>query len=190
MLSAFRNAAGFTQQLSGAGKTIHLTDPSLDVTVVGNFDVVPTAVNPAFQRVGKWYDYLRGDSVTVTNATAVLALAPGEYRVYTSRRLTRPAGTVLAARSSRAGAVLRLGLAPNPASGTTSLHYELPAPANVRVTVTNLLGATVYAPAPADRQLAGPHELALPVSGWAPGVYLVRLSTGTDQQTTRLVVQP
>ncbi|HLK98358.1 MAG TPA: alpha-amylase family glycosyl hydrolase, partial [Hymenobacter sp.] len=48
----------FTQQVGGATKTIHLSSPSLDVTVIGNFDVTTQNVNPAFQRTGKWYNYL------------------------------------------------------------------------------------------------------------------------------------
>ncbi|MBC8081838.1 MAG: T9SS type A sorting domain-containing protein [Hymenobacter sp.] len=176
----------FTQQVSGAAKSIHLTDPSLSVTVLGNFDVTAQPINPEFQRAGKWYNYLTGDSITVANATAAITLQPGQYAVYTSRLIKK--STVLATKA-RATAALRLTVAPNPSSSTALLRYELPAPAAVTVTVQNLLGSTLRTMQVDSRQAIGAHELNLPVRDLANGVYLVRLTTGPLTQTTRLVVQ-
>jgi hypothetical protein len=176
----------FTQRVSGATKSLHLTDPNLNVTVVGNFDVVAQPINPEFQRTGKWYNYLTGDSITVANATANITLQPGQYAVYTSRLIKK--STVLATKA-RATDALRLTAAPNPSSSSALLRYELTAPAAVTVTVQNLLGSTVRTIKTDTRQAAGLHELNLPVQDLANGLYLVRLSTGQLTQTTRLVVQ-
>jgi len=182
----FENPASYTQQLTGAGKTIHLTDPRLNVTIVGNFDVVPTSVNPGFQQAGTWYNYLTGATRTVTDPNAPITLQPGEYAVYTSRRITRPG--VLANKSAQQN-VFRLTAVPNPADATATLRYELASAAPVSVTVTNLLGATVYTLPTTSRQASGAHELALPTANLANGVYLVRLSAGAQQQTTRVLVR-
>ena len=175
----------YTQQLSGAAKSIHLSDASLSVTVIGNFDVTATTINPEFQRAGKWYNYLSGDSITVTNATAPIALQPGEYAVYTSRNLKK--ATLLATRA-RTTSALRLTAAPNPSSRTALIEYELTTPAPVTMTVHNLLGATLRT-VNVPRQSAGVHGLELPVQNLADGIYLVRIITGQLTQTARLVVQ-
>jgi 1,4-alpha-glucan branching enzyme len=176
----------FTQNVGGATKTIHLSSADQNVTVIGNFDVTDQNVNPEFQRTGKWYNYLTGDSITVANATAPISLQPGAYAVYTSRRINK--ATVLSARP-RATETLRLSAAPNPASATATLRYELTSTAPVTVTIQNLLGATVRTIRVSAKQPAGAHQVQVPVQDLVNGVYLVRLSTGEAMQTTRLLVQ-
>lgn len=185
---AFENPASFTQNLNGAVKTMQLTDPRLNVTIVGNFDVQTATVVPNFQAAGTWYNYLTGEAVTVTNTAAPLTLAPGQYAVYTSRRIAIPAGTVLSSKTRREALALQLTASPNPAATTAQLRYTLPQAGTVQITVSNLLGATVQT-LPATRQAAGNRELELPLSKLSNGVYLVRLTTGEQQQTIRLVVQ-
>ncbi|MDB5269740.1 MAG: 1,4-alpha-glucan-branching protein [Hymenobacter sp.] len=183
---AFANPTSYTQQLAGAAKSIHVSNATQNVTVIGNFDVTTTTIDPAFQRTGKWYNYLSGDSITVTNANALITLAPGAYAVYTTRRLKK--ATLLGSKASRTEA-LRLAAVPNPSSSSASLRYELAMPASVTVTVHNVLGATVRTISSRATQAAGAHELTLPVQDLANGIYVVRLSTGQLMQTTRLVVQ-
>ncbi|WP_253805646.1 alpha-amylase family glycosyl hydrolase [Hymenobacter taeanensis] len=185
----FENPASFTQNLSGAVKTMQITDPRLNVTIVGNFDVQSATVVPNFQSAGTWYNYLTGEALVVTNPAAPLTLAPGQYAVYTSRKISVPKGTVLASKSQRDAAALQLVALPNPAGSTATLRYELGQSAPVSVTVTNLLGATVHAVNVSGRQAAGAHELQLPVQNLANGVYIVRLTTGAQQQSVRLLVQ-
>ncbi|WBO85573.1 DUF4961 domain-containing protein [Hymenobacter yonginensis] len=171
-------------------KTIRITDPSMNVVVLGNFGVQADSITPSFPNTGKWYNYLRGDSITVTNVDKRLPLGPGEYGVYTSRRVKLPAAVVLSNKPSRlTTADLRLTAAPNPVATTATVQYTLTSAAPVTVTVTNLLGASAQKPVVLARQSSGPHELQLPVSGLANGVYLVRLQAGEQQQTIRLLVQ-
>lgn len=182
----FANPTSYTQSLAGAAKSIHLSDANTSVTVIGNFDVTTTTINPAFQRTGKWYNYLSGDSINVTNANALITLQPGAYAVYTSRRIRKATLLPTKARTTDA---LRLTAAPNPSSSSASIRYELAAPAAVTVSVLNVLGATVRTIAGSTLQAAGAHEVSLPVQDLANGLYVVRLSTGQLIQTTRLVVQ-
>ncbi|GAB2951957.1 hypothetical protein GCM10027048_16210 [Hymenobacter coalescens] len=185
----FDNPTSYSQQLSGAGKTIHLSDATQKVTVVGNFDVTTTAVDPAFQQAGKWYNYFSGDSISVTNVNSLLTLQPGEYRVYTSQRVRRPA-TVLTTKAAQQVAVLGLSVAPNPAAARATVRLTLPTAAPVTVSVRNLVGREVRQVVLPGRQAAG--ALAVPVSldGLAAGVYLLNVQVGASSATTRLVVQP
>ena len=186
----FANAsATYNQDVAGAVKTINISDASLSVTVVGNFDVQAANVNPRFQSTGTWYNYLTGVPITVTNTTATLPLRAGEYAIYTSRPIAKPAGTLLASRAAQNAARLRLSAAPNPTATTATLRYELPTASAVSVTLSNVLGATVRTISPAARQAAGPHELQVPVADLANGVYLVRLVVNGQPSVTRLAVQ-
>ncbi|RSK44970.1 T9SS C-terminal target domain-containing protein [Hymenobacter rigui] len=184
----FENPTSFTQSLNGAGKTIHLSNATQNVTVVGNFDVTSTSVTPDFQRTGKWYNYLTGDSINVTSTTAPLTLQPGEYAVYTTTRLKKEQLVLGTRQQQAAAAVLQLAAWPNPAGTTAQLSYQLPQATTVQVSILNLLGATVKT-LPATRQTAGAKVQDLPLDNLSNGVYMVRLNTGQQQQTIRLVVQ-
>lgn len=176
----------FTYRVSSQGKTLHLSDPTLNVTVVGNFGVTPIDVIPDFQRTGRWYNYLTGDSISVANVTDPLTLAPGAYAVYLDRPLRR---TVLATTASATANVFHLTAAPNPAGTTTTLRYEFPtAVAAAQITVSNLLGQTVLTQA-LPAQPRGEHAVELPLRNLRAGVYLVHLQAGTQQQVLRLAVQ-
>jgi len=64
----------------------------MDAVVFGNFDMIAGNMNGNFTRVGKWYEFFSGDSLDITSTTQHLSieLHPGEFRLYTSKRLTRP----------------------------------------------------------------------------------------------------
>ncbi len=179
-------AANYTYSLGGSLKTNTLVGPDLSVVSFGNFDVTAQTATVAFPSPGTWYNYLTGQTLTVSGASASLTLQPGQYGVYTSKRITLPAGTLLASRPAQTSA-FNLGLAPNPARDGTTLTYALPTATTASIQVQNLLGQTVRQLAPV-RQPAGAQAQELPVRGLAPGVYLVRLQAGDLTQTTRLVV--
>jgi len=74
----------FSYSLSGAVKTIQLLDPTADVEVVGNFDIVPNTAIVAFPATGTWIDNLTGATYNVTSTNMTMTLAPGEYHVYSN----------------------------------------------------------------------------------------------------------
>ena len=80
----------FDLDVYGPLKKIHLNSDEMDVVVLGNFDIVQGSIIPEFQSTGKWYEYWTGDSITVSNVNESIQLEPGEYRLYTSKRLTKP----------------------------------------------------------------------------------------------------
>lgn len=79
----------FSYSLSGAVKTIQLLDPSANVEVIANFDVVPETVGISFPAAGTWYDNITGNSITIPTAINNMTLAPGEYHVYSSTALNQ-----------------------------------------------------------------------------------------------------
>lgn len=181
----FANPTSYAQNLGGAVKTISLADADLAVVTYGNFGVDASPATIAFPSTGTWYNYLTGTTLSVTSTSMALTLQPGEYAVFTSKKLTQTA-LPLATRAQQT-ATFSLSLSPNPAAGTTTIRYELPTAATASVAVQTLLGQTIRQLAPA-RQAAGAQAQTLPLQGLAPGVYLVRLQAGDLTQTTRLLV--
>ncbi|MGI4734970.1 MAG: alpha-amylase family glycosyl hydrolase [Janthinobacterium lividum] len=185
----FAAPTAYVQNLGGgvAVKTLSLTSANLSVVTVGNFDVTAQTATVSFPQTGIWYNYLTGATLSVTSLSQSMTLDPGQYAVYTSKKLSTLTGTPLATTAAQAAAVLKLALVPNPATGITSVAYNLPTSTTATIAVQNLLGQTVRQLAPA-RQAAGAQVQALPLQGLAPGVYLVKLQAGEQTQTVRLLV--
>ncbi len=77
----------FTYNLSSYQKSIHLNSTEENVTIIGNFSVKPAGINPAFQHAGWWYDYFEGDSINVISTSELINLKPGEYHLYSDKKL-------------------------------------------------------------------------------------------------------
>jgi hypothetical protein len=60
----------------------------MDVVVCGNFHVGNRDIAPVFTKTGWWYDYITGDSLQVTDVNVAIPYVPGEYHVYTTKKVT------------------------------------------------------------------------------------------------------
>ena len=175
-------------------RTVRVIGPGMSTMVFGNISVVAQTMTPNFPQGGKWYDYLRNDSVDVT-ASPAFSLAPGEYRVLTTVRQPLPIGSTVLGRADEATLAERAGFTaprayPNPAvpGQALTIAYELARPATVQATVLDVLGRVVAA-LPAGRQDAG-----FQTREWhptvAPGTYSVRVQAdGGPARTVRVVVR-
>ncbi len=81
------SSTSFKYNLTGSVKTVQLLDPTANVEIIGNFDVVSQPTTISFPSAGTWYDNITGTSITITNASYSVTLAPGEYHVYSSKAL-------------------------------------------------------------------------------------------------------
>jgi 1,4-alpha-glucan branching enzyme len=75
--------------VSGGVKTVQLNGGGVNVTIVGNFDVVSQTANVSFASAGTWHDNLAGTNVNIPSTTYSMTLAPGEYHVYSSAALAQ-----------------------------------------------------------------------------------------------------
>gem|GEM_PF-110059 len=92
---AFRNDP--TQfNMGGLVKNVLLENGSSKVMVAANTDVVGQTAFLNMPVAGKWYDVLRQDSVTLGSTNYNLALAPGEFRVLTTRKIALPSHSFMA----------------------------------------------------------------------------------------------
>lgn len=76
---------------------------------------------------------------------------------------------------------------PNPFNPSTTIRYDLPEPAEVRLEVYNLLGERVATLVDA-RQEAGRHQVSFNAASLSSGVYLYRLHAGDFAQTRKLTL--
>ena len=84
------NDGTFSHALNGSVKKITYAHPSMDAMVIVNFAVTQQTPYAGFPHTGMWYEYYTGDSIDVTNVNMQIAMAPAEYRVYTSVSLPKP----------------------------------------------------------------------------------------------------
>ncbi len=84
----------FGWSLGTGAKRINLNHPSMNAVVLGNFDVTSDSINPYFQNTGWWYEFFTGDSLNVSDINELIPLEAGEYRIYTTKRLSIPDITV------------------------------------------------------------------------------------------------
>ena len=104
-------------------KKIHLTNPSAtgiqNIVVIGNFGVTTQSINPLFQQTGTWYNLLNENStINVTNTSALISLAPGEFKIYADNPAILSTDDVALENNI-------LKVYPNPTGSTFSLTNEV-----------------------------------------------------------------
>jgi hypothetical protein len=165
----------------------------MDAVVFGNFDMIAGNLNGNFTRVGKWYEFFSGDSLDITSSTQHLSieLHPGEFRLYTSKRITRPS--------------FLLGIdepfLPDGGDGFTFEVYPNPFREELLISFTGddeylPHNVEIYAPDGTPVRImslpAGISEVTWDgkTSGWsnaAAGIYYVRVSTGKRSEVKKVI---
>lgn len=109
----------FTIDVANQLKKVKLQNADMKVVVLGNFGVQDAQIIPGFYNTGYWYDYFGGDSIDVTNINSLIPLGPGEFRIYTSKKLETPIGI-----SEVDDLNSRVSVYPNPAAGQAVLDLK------------------------------------------------------------------
>jgi len=79
--------AKFTSQIGeGLLKRLQYTSDSLNVNLVGNFDITTKSTAGNFQHAGTWYDLVTGDSVNITDTNIQLKFDPGQFKYFIDDR--------------------------------------------------------------------------------------------------------
>jgi hypothetical protein len=172
---------------SQLSKKLSLNDADMSVVVVANFDVVSKNIAPGFSLTGTWYSYFGGDSLDVADVNATVLFNPGEFRVYTNKRLTTPDFVGLDEMGSGPDAGLQLY--PNPASNELVVEMIIKESGIYTLEVINAYGQTVDKIF-GERMLKGTVQLTLNnLDRFARGLYCVRLDTGSRFVTKKLILQ-
>lgn len=168
-----------TAGLAGNVKWLQLSDDSLQVLVIGNFDVNSQTAAITFPAAGTWYSYLTNATRTATGAAEQITLQPGEYYVYTNRNINN---TVVTAIGSVNNIVsdMPVSIMPNPVHGTAVISYQLPESAQVRISLEDMngrsLGTVFQGFRPAGNQKLTLQTNQLSAGTYANGVYLLKIA--------------
>ncbi len=152
---------------TGLVKNAKVNGTNLKVNTIVNFDIVSQIGTPNFQNTGWWHDYLSGDSIQVTNTAMTFNLQPGEYHVYTSKKVTLPAWITTKVGPSgieQGNSIAELQLYPNPAKNEITISI----PSDVtNYEVIDVLGQILL------KGNLQNHKTTLDISTLSSGVYFV-----------------
>ena len=183
--------SNYTYSLYESTKRLELIDPSMQVNILGNFGITSSSVKPEFSQPGKWYEYFTGDSINVSDVSAPLNFLPGEYRLYSTKKLESPKLILGVEEHKQAGKEGFVTVYPNPSPDEFTFEINSLNPSQADVSIFNLTGTMI-------RQI----KTSFPASGiqtikWdgksangttAPtGIYIVNIRTTLGNQALKII---
>lgn len=185
-ISNFSEAV-YTTSLGGQVRRIKVDGPDFDVVIVGNYGLASTNVNADLTMAGEWHDYMTGDRFTTSGTNHDVELKAGEFRIFTSTRLSEGFGDIIDVYNDPVTSIREelpgFNYFPNPASGIISFTGEIPGtPREIRL--HDISGNEVM-----KHQLKNGQLEPLNVSGMKEGLYLLRIYTDNNRYTLKLMVE-
>ncbi len=184
-LSLFETS-DYDLNVSTAMKRIRLTDANLSMVVIGNFDVKEGSINPNFYSTGKWYDFLTGESIDVTNVNNPITLQAGEFKIYTDKKLKTP-DYLSINEHQQIKNITKATLFPNPVTLKATLNLTLKSNKYYKINIIDLQGKEVSGIF--DGKLdAGDHSIPVNVNNLSKGLYFVVIKGKRQQLTKKLII--
>lgn len=174
------------------GKKLNITHPTMDVSIIGNFNVSQIDISPTFTKTGKWYDFFNSDSIDVTDVNMLITLLPGEFRIYTTVKLPAPEpGLVTDIESDFTETIpteFKLNQNyPNPFNPSTKIQYQVAKSSNVSLKVFDVIGNEV-ATLVNDFKPAGKYEIEFDAGKFSSGIYFYKLKAGNFIETKKMIL--
>ena len=166
--------------LAYATKRIELNHEDMDVRIIGNFGVVEQSMDPNFNTTGTWYEFFSGNSMEVTDTNGLITLAPGAYRIYTTKQLSTP--DITADLGAATVNIPEVNVYPNPAGDQLFISTEKQAD---QINLWDINGRIVKNIDITDRQNAsldgsGPGspgwKITANLSGLETGIYILQIN--------------
>lgn len=169
----------FTTDLTGAVKWYKLTSGTNHVLAAGNFDIVEKTASVTFPATGKWYEFFSRDSVEINSANQSLTLAPGEYRLYSTRKFDDP--HVVTKNKTEIQKSSQISIYPNPAK--SEINVSSPELFG-GVKVYSVTGKLMF-----QENFAETGYYKLNLDGFVPGIYLIQVTGKTETVARKFSVQ-
>jgi len=177
----FQPGTTYTWSLSSATKRMQLISDDNKAVILGNFGLAGASINPAFPVAGKWYEYFSGDSVNISNINAAILFEPGEYRLYTTKRMPSYRLLLDIEEENASSENKMISAYPNPSASGFNFVMEDAIPGPVIIEIFDLGGRLVRTmttkltdpsiPLTWDGRTAGGNEVQA-------GLYIVQVKTG------------
>lgn len=180
-----------TYDFTGSVKWLKLVTDSLNVMVLGNFDVVSNSATVSFPNSGTWYSYLTGATRSATGVAETISLQPGEYYVYTNKDVRNTVTTAIIP-TGFATLNMQLVIAPNPVHQNAVVTYNLPESGQVAVNVLNMEGKRINSLFK-GYQAKGSYSLKMnhsntSVTELPNGIYLLQLLVNGKQKIEKFII--
>lgn len=171
----------------GLLKRLNLIDDEMSVTVIANFYIKEGEIVPNFDKTGMWYDYFTGDSLNVTSLEDKIYLEPGEFRLYTSKKIgTSEAGLSINEKEQYRNIILG-NVFPNPSGGKISIPLNILQAGKVNLDLHSYDGKhvkTLYH----GNFSAGMHRFDTSLTGVTDGMYYIRLVTPQRVESVKFIL--
>lgn len=184
------SSTNFTLDAYLAVKSLYINDPSMNIAVFGNFEIIPQDYQASFQSTGTWYDFFSGTTLNVTDIHMNINLQPGEFRLYTTQRINKTDVVTSVDKEEKIPVSFNLFQNyPNPFNPSTVITYQLPVSSHVTLKVFDLLGREVITLVDAYEN-AGTHNARFSMvnSRLSSGIYFYRLQAGKFVSTKKMVL--
>lgn len=188
----FTNPDAASYTLSEAIKSYVLEHEDSDALVVGNFGVTEADAQVTFPASGDWYDFFEGTSITVGDPNTTFTLAPGEFRIFTTRQFETPEEGILTSAEAELDSDLPDSFQlkqnyPNPFNPVTTISFDVARTGLVKLEVFDVLGRKV-AQLANERKAAGSYTLNFNAGNLSSGMYIYRLQAGEKVFTRKMML--
>ncbi len=161
-------------------KAVRLNHPEMDVVSLANFNVNVAEVNSRIPYSGIWYEYFTGVEKEFTEANQVLDFLPGEYRIYTSKKVDTPF-EIFTSTEEELEAV-NMSLFPNPVLAGESVMLDIDVD-DSRLKLLNSNGVQV------DAQMSRVEEgVWISTKELSAGIYFLKVEANKKQYFRKLVI--
>lgn len=163
-------------------KKFHFQHVDMDITGAGNFYTFVRNISPGFTKTGWWYDYLGTDSLFVQKLDTVIAYQPGEYHVYTTRKINLNFDITSAVEDHQ---VISRPLVISPTINNGSFRISISNTSDIQsVTVSDMSGRMVRTVLEMEAD-----EVYIQLQDVLPGMYIVRMKTPAVNYVGKMVVE-
>lgn len=169
----------FDYNLSGQVRWYRLSNSGNHVFAVGNFGATSTTDNVTFPETGKWYEFFTQDSIEVESATQSFSMQPGEYRLYSTRKLAK---TQVATNIDEVDLEMdKVRVYPNPATSMVTVASERPFS---KIEIWSVAGTMVK-----QLNVSNENQVKLATGDYTPGIYFVHIFQENNRTTKKLMVK-
>lgn len=162
-------------------KELTLIHPDMNVYVVGNFGIDDIEEEASFPETGMWYEFYTQDSMSISDVNLEIKLYPGEYRLYSNKRIEGMFNDEVAERPIDLSEVVVEAIAyPNPFNSAVVIGFRLDQYQQPVIKIFDAYGKEIRVFKPLLKE--GYHEFTWDASDWEgdqvpSGQYIIKIET-------------
>ena len=173
------SSTNFDYSLAGTTKWYKYSSAENHVVAVGNFGIQANIISVTFPTTAKYYEFFSSDSTDITTAAQNIPLAPGEYRLYSTRKFEKP--HVVTEINEVRNQNENFNIYPNPAKNEINISAQN---SISEIQIYSLTGKLKYQSSSVSK-----NTFKVNLNEFTPGVYLVKVATKEKLFTEKFVVK-